>query len=87
MRRELNPASGRQVQGTQTELIIIRCTAGCGRFVAIRVFSADLRRHNEGAFVQDCFPYLSPELREMLISGTCPECWAALCPGDPFLYH
>lgn len=26
-------------------------------------------------FVQECFPYLSSAERELLISGTCKECW------------
>lgn len=29
----------------------------------------------DGACVQDAFPSLSAEEREMLISGICPECW------------
>jgi hypothetical protein len=28
-----------------------------------------------GAFVQDAFPSMPREWREMLISGTCPSCW------------
>lgn len=28
------------------------------------------RRH-----IQDIFPELNPEIREMLISGCCPDCW------------
>lgn len=29
----------------------------------------------DGALVQDAFPYLSADEREMLISGICPTCW------------
>jgi hypothetical protein len=32
----------------------------------------------KGALVQDAFPFLSPDEREMLISGTHPECWTAM---------
>lgn len=28
-----------------------------------------------GALAQEAFPYLSPNKREMLISGTCPTCY------------
>lgn len=28
------------------------------------------RRH-----IQDIFPYLNPDERELLISGICPDCW------------
>ena len=30
---------------------------------------------SKGAMVQDVFPELTPGQREMLISGTCSECW------------
>lgn len=32
--------------------------------------------------VQQIFPYLSPNERELLISGTCDECWAKMFPPD-----
>lgn len=32
--------------------------------------------------IQDCFPYLSPAERELLISGICPECWTKLFGGE-----
>ena len=35
----------------------------------------------DGAFVQDAFPYLSAEVREMLISGICPSCWNNMFGG------
>jgi hypothetical protein len=28
-----------------------------------------------GALVQDAFPEVPKEYREMFISGTCPKCW------------
>ena len=31
-----------------------------------------------GSCVQDVFPEMTEEQREILISGTCPECWDAL---------
>lgn len=35
-----------------------------------------------GAYIQDAFPRLSPEDREILISGTCPKCWDKIFGGD-----
>lgn len=35
------------------------------------------RRH-----VQDIFPYLKAEERELLISHTCPKCWEDMFGGD-----
>lgn len=29
-------------------------------------------------FVQDVLPHISPEVREVAISGTCPPCWENL---------
>lgn len=29
----------------------------------------------DGALVQDAFPYLTDDEREMLVSGICPICW------------
>lgn len=55
----------------------IKCTL-CGEVTTLMVAEADIdeylfsdnRRH-----VQDIFPYLSAEERELLISYTCPKCW------------
>lgn len=33
---------------------------------------------DRGLYVQDAFPEMSPDEREMLISGTHPACWEAL---------
>lgn len=33
-------------------------------------FQSPNRRH-----IQDIFPELSPGMRELLISGMCPDCW------------
>ena len=40
------------------------------------------RRH-----VQDIFPYLTPEERELLISGICPVCWELMfaCEEDEYI--
>jgi hypothetical protein len=35
-----------------------------------------------GALIQDAFPHFSPEERELLKSGTHPECWDALFGDD-----
>jgi hypothetical protein len=36
----------------------------------------------DGWFVQDAFPFLSAGEREMLITGTHPECWDAMMGDD-----
>jgi hypothetical protein len=72
-----------------TEVIALRCVV-CGKFVAVRIDPVDLRRHHEGLFVQFAFPYLDASLRELFISGVCPDCWDLLCPDPivhPTAYH
>lgn len=67
------------------QLVLICCVV-CKRRYVVRVQSDDLLRHHDGVLAQDAFPYLSPEYRELLISGTCPGCWAVLCSSNPLAY-
>jgi len=47
----------------------------------IEVKASDLKDWKEGkGFVQECFPYLSTDDRELLISKTCGVCWDNLFP-------
>ena len=62
-----------------------RCVA-CGKWYAVRIQSADLRRHHEGVFVQTAFPYVPAQLRELWISGVGPCCWDLLCGSDALDY-
>ena len=47
----------------------------CGHSNTILVYEDDFLAWQNGKLIQDAFPYLSPEDREMLISGICPTCW------------
>lgn len=48
----------------------------CHGLVAIQVEENDYLDWRFGKkFIQDAFPYLSPEKREMLISGMCAACF------------
>ena len=48
----------------------------CNKKHSMPVFKIDLEEYNKGEkLVQECFPYLSSEYRELLISGMCPNCW------------
>ena len=66
-------------------LELIQCVV-CLRWFVVRVASADLRRHHDGVLAQYAFPYLAPDLRELLISRCCNACWTALCPSDKLAY-
>lgn len=48
----------------------------CEQTRTIEVGEAGLQRLEEGnLLIQRALPNVAPELREMLISGTCPECF------------
>lgn len=57
------------------EVEIITACPFCGQAHNVFVNEADCLEWDDGALVQDAFPYLSAEDREMLISGCCPSCW------------
>jgi len=47
----------------------------CGEDHLVEVLEKDYHRWQDGEKVQNAFPYLSADNREMLISGICPTCW------------
>lgn len=48
----------------------------CGAVHKLRVHLDDYESWKNGEkLVQEAFPYLSADKRELLISGICPECW------------
>ena len=63
------------------EYIIITACPFCGHVNEIVVSEADYWDWQNGALVQDAFPYLSADEREMLISGICPTCWDGMFNG------
>jgi hypothetical protein len=60
----------------RTEKLLLKCT--CGAVDIVKVAQDDLDNWHQGANVQDAFPYLSADQREMLIGNTCPVCWDKL---------
>lgn len=58
------------------EYIIVTTCPFCGETHEIGVNEFDYWDWQDGALVQNAFPYLSADEREMLISGICPKCWA-----------
>ena len=48
-----------------------------------KMFPADgWRKYLNGEKVQDCFPEMSADDREFLITGICPTCWDLTFGGD-----
>jgi len=46
----------------------------CGKKHSVYVNMKDLIDWERGKFVQDAFPYLSPDERELFVSKVCVEC-------------
>lgn len=57
------------------EITIVTACPFCGHANWIEVNESDYWDWQDGELVQDAFPYLTSEEREMLISGICPLCW------------
>lgn len=54
----------------------------CGVNSVLDVPSDGLALWRSGKYVQDAFPDLSVDDRELLVSGTHPECWNNLFPKE-----
>lgn len=50
----------------------------CKETKQLNVNMGDVQKWQEGALIQTVMPYLSAPERELLISGTCGECWKKL---------
>jgi hypothetical protein len=47
----------------------------CDEQIILRVNLDDMARWENGELIQNAMPYLSADERELLISGTCGECF------------
>ena len=56
----------------------------CVKEYVMRVSQTDLENRNKGMLVQDAFPYLSADMREMFITGICGKCYDAMFRDDTF---
>lgn len=68
-----------QHQRTPNGVIVIRCFV-CKELKSIAGVTNEqyLRWKRRDGLIQDIMPHISLEVREMLISGTCPKCFAEL---------
>jgi len=55
--------------------IFINITCTCGEMVTLNVHRTDYDRWTGGENIQTVFPLFRPDIREMMISGTCQKCW------------
>lgn len=56
----------------------ITCTI-CSAGYSVQVYQKDYEAWRNGLPVQDAFPYLSADQRELLISKICGTCYDKLC--------
>ena len=54
--------------------VVIECCF-CEAEHTMTVSKQDLIKRNHGALIQNCFPYLTPDQREMFITGMCGKCF------------
>lgn len=57
--------------------IIIRCMI-CNKLHTLNVDKEALRRWENGEVIQKCFPNMSADHRELMISNICPKCFDEL---------
>jgi hypothetical protein len=57
------------------------CTV-CGEYEVWSLDRQAVTKWQEGEYIQNAFPDMSAEDRELLISGTHPACWNKLFPRE-----
>lgn len=61
---------------------IVRQCPVCGVVQTLQVKEKDFLRWKSGARIQEAFPELSADEREILLSGVCPDCWERMYGDD-----
>lgn len=61
---------------------LVTSCVSCGAEKKIVVDMADYDDWRAGGLIQNCFPYLSADDREILITGLCGKCFDGLFEGD-----
>lgn len=54
----------------------------CGEPHYVMIDKQGLEEYKNGALIHRAFPYLTADERELLISGTCSDCWSNMKCGD-----
>ena len=65
-----------------TVIITTRPCFHCGATSEVEVTASDFARRQAGATVQEAFPEMPVDTREMLVSGTHPACWITMFGED-----
>ncbi len=59
----------------------VRCI-NCGKVIELPITKEEFLNWDGHNYIQEQFPQIASELREMLISGICPECWNKIFPPE-----
>jgi hypothetical protein len=56
----------------------------CGKRTEISVPTVGWEKYKAGELIQRAFPDMSPQDREMIMTGTHPECWNIMWEEEEF---
>lgn len=62
--------------------VITRPCMWCGQRSEIEVNYAHYQKWVQGALIQNAFPELNADERELVKLGTHPECWGSMAPEE-----
>lgn len=62
---------------------VVKTCVFCGKVHTLIVDRLRYEQWQTGSLIQVAFPDMSVDQREILISGTCPECWEKNMGGGP----
>lgn len=63
-------------------MIITKTCILCSKESEVTVKEVDYMAWRDGVFIQNVMPYLTPDQRELLISGICGNCFDDLFPEE-----
>jgi hypothetical protein len=73
------PMSFKAIPGDDKNVIVEIVCVSCRKPVEIKAPIAGIKARENGAFIQDAFPFMPAKDREMFISQICDECF----PKEP----
>lgn len=67
---------------TGRENVVVATCYTCGESKSLLVNINDVIEWKSGKYIQDAMPYLDSADRELLISGTCGDCFENMFPNE-----
>lgn len=72
-----------ETRGENEGLVVLTSTCPeCGKQHFLGMTTADFRAYAAERLADEVFPDEPADVRELLITGVCPECWDKLFPND-----